>query len=253
MRIFVGILFTFITSMTLTAQDYDIYLLIGQSNMAGRGELSVHDLDAIEGVWLLNPEGEIEPASNPMNKYSSIRKDIKMQKMSPACAFGKTLHKKTGKKILLIVNARGGSTIEEWEKGNKGTHFYEEALRRAKASSKYGDLKAIIWHQGESNASHPQDYLPKLSAFVTHLRHDLNKPDLPFVAGEIAQWNEYAKKINPKIQSIPAIINHSAYITSVGAQPLKDFNDPHFSRSGSNLMGWRYAYKILEMVYNIRP
>ena len=55
--------------------EYDVYLLIGQSNMAGRGTLLPTDtLQPLEGVWLLNAEGQPEPAVAPLNKYSTIRK-----------------------------------------------------------------------------------------------------------------------------------------------------------------------------------
>ena len=37
------------------SDDYDIYLLIGQSNCAGRGYFLPEDtLNVLEGVWLLN-------------------------------------------------------------------------------------------------------------------------------------------------------------------------------------------------------
>ncbi len=238
-------------TLIVNAQDFDVYLMIGQSNMAGRGSLVSDDLKPMDGVWLLNPEGNIEPASCPMNKYSSIRKGMNMQKMSPSANFGKILHQKTGRNILLVVNARGGSKIGEWKKGNEQTHFYSEAVRRTQEAMKYGKLKGIIWHQGESDSEHPEGYISQLIALVNHFRTDFHNPDLPFVAGEIAQWLQEAKTFNPIIQSVPAVIEHSDYVTSVGAEPLKDYSDPHFNRSGSNLLGKRYAEKILQMVYDI--
>ena len=82
---------------------YDVFLLIGQSNMAGRGKLLEADtLKDIKGVWLLNSEGKPEPARNPLNKYSSIRKSYKMQQMSPGYSFATKVHKATGRKLLLV-------------------------------------------------------------------------------------------------------------------------------------------------------
>ena len=81
---------------------YDVYLLLGQSNMAGRGTLEAADTTtAIEGVWLLDSDGVPTRAIAPLNRYSSIRKDIKLQGYSPANEFGRLMHSRTGVKFLL--------------------------------------------------------------------------------------------------------------------------------------------------------
>lgn len=112
-------------------------------------------------------------------------------------------------------------------------------------------MKGILWHQGESNQDNPDAYFKQLTDLVNNLREDLGNAKLPFVAGEIAQWNPKAGEINSKIRVLPAVVEHTGYISSVGAQPLKDYSDPHFSRDGSMLLGKRYAAKILQMVYGI--
>ena len=50
----------------------DIYLLIGQSNMAGRAEINEECMDTLEGVYLLSNDtvNPWEEAANPLNKYS---------------------------------------------------------------------------------------------------------------------------------------------------------------------------------------
>lgn len=63
---------------------YDIYLLIGQSNMAGRATMLPSDTtDIVTGVFLLNDKGIPEPAKAPLNRYSTIRKGMKMQQIGP--------------------------------------------------------------------------------------------------------------------------------------------------------------------------
>lgn len=69
--------------------------------------------------------------------------------------------------IGLVVNAKGGTKIEQWE---KGTRFYKEAVLRAKEAQATGTLKGILWHQGESNARNPEDYLKKLEKLVENHR-----------------------------------------------------------------------------------
>lgn len=94
------------------AQDYDLYLCIGQSNMAGRGTLTEETSGAIPDVYLFNDRNEFEKATNPLNRYSTIRKELKMQGVGPAYSFAKTMATQTGRKIGLVVNARGGSSIQ---------------------------------------------------------------------------------------------------------------------------------------------
>ena len=73
------------------AGELDIYLCIGQSNMAGRGELGAEYADTLDSVWLLDADGKMEPACNPLNKYSTIRKDIAMQGVGPAWSFAQSM------------------------------------------------------------------------------------------------------------------------------------------------------------------
>ncbi len=234
-------------------ESYDVFLMIGQSNMAGRGALTEGDYNLIQGVYLLNQEDIPEPAANPLNKYSTIRKDISMQQMSPAYGFAVKLQKETGRKILLVVNARGGSVIEEWSKDNPDKNYYSEAVRRAKAACKFGVLKAIIWHQGEGNSEDPKDYLSKLSLFVSNLREDFGNNQLPFIAGEIARWWEpNASNFNPVIQSISTVIPYTDYITVEGTKSETDLKDPHFNRESQIIIGERYARKALLMCYGIK-
>jgi len=231
-------------------QEYDVFLLIGQSNMAGRGALVEGDYSPIEGVFLLTSDNTIEPASNPLNKYSSIRKDLSLQQMCPGYGFSKKIYAATGRKVLLVVNARGGSTIEEWAKDNPNKNYYSEAVRRAKEAMKFGRLVAILWHQGEGNSDNPQDYLTNLSVFVNNLRTDLEAQNVPFVAGEIANWwNPQASKFNPVIREISKYIPYSDYISVEGTSSATNESDPHFNREGQIIIGERYAQKVLFMCY----
>ena len=100
------------------AQEFDIYLLIGQSNMAGRGWMIEGDEQVFdENVFLLDDKGEPVPATNPLNRFSSIGKGGSKQQICPGFGFSRKLSKETGRKILLVVNARGGTRIRQWMKG----------------------------------------------------------------------------------------------------------------------------------------
>lgn len=227
--------------------DYDVYLLLGQSNMAGRGRMLPEDtVKTIEGVWLLNADGVPEPAVSPLNRYSSIRKEIGMQQICPGNYFSEEMHKATGRKILLVVNARGGSSLSEWMKDSPEQDYFEEAVKRAGQAARYGKIKAVLWHQGESDSGRSDVYLDSLAVFVSDLRKAIGDESVPFIAGEIARWTDNADAFNEMISHISGRIPNSFYVSSEGCTPLKDVSDPHFSRNGQMLLGHRYACKVLE-------
>jgi hypothetical protein len=227
---------------------YDIYLLIGQSNMAGRGTMIEGDQNVFsDKVFLLDSEGKAVPATNPLNQYSTIRKDMKMQQIGPGFSFSKKIAEKTGRKILLVVNAKGGTKIEEWA---VGTTFYNDAVSRTKeAIALGGQLKGVLWHQGCANSGKPDNYLSDLKVIVESLRKDLNAPKLPFIAGELAYWRKSSPKFNKIIRTISDVIPHTDYVSAEGCSMLKDETDPHFSREGQILLGERYAEKVMKMCY----
>lgn len=245
-------------SQTAWTQTYDLYLCIGQSNMAGRGTLTPETADTIPGVYLFNDRNEFEPAANPLNRYSTIRKDIRMQGVGPAYGFAKTMAAKTGRKLGLVVNARGGSSIRSWKKGAKDG-YYEQALARVREAMKRGGiLKAILWHQGETDCEHAGEYKKWLRELVANLRKDLDRSDLLFVAGEIADWApdtsslEHVRSFNAMIRRIGDFIPNSACVSSEGLKPLIDESDPHFCAESQLLLGERYAQKVLEWQGGVR-
>ena len=229
----------FLLATSVTAEEKpEIYLLIGQSNMAGRAALTDADLAVMEGCVLLNDKDEWEPAKNPLNRYSTIRKGLGMQKLGPGYGFAnEMLRAKPGTAIGLVVNAKGGSRIEQWEKGGK---FYEDAVRRAKAAQKNGTIKGILWHQGESNEKNPEGYLEKLSALVANLRADLGSPDLPFVAGQVNK----VPAVNEQIAKLPKTVSGTSYVSSEGLTATDRW---HFDPKSANLLGKRYATEILKL------
>lgn len=217
----------------------DIYLLIGQSNMAGRAPFTEAESAPIGGCFLLNGEDKWEPAKNPLNIHSTIRKGANMQKMGPGYHFSlRMLEKQKGVALGLVVNARGGTKIEEW---GKGTKFYSEAVRRAKAAqAEGGTLKGILWHQGESNDKSPDGYLEKLKSLVEELRKDLDAPGLPFVAGQVINL----QPINDQIAKLPETVPNTGFVDSEG---LKGMDRWHFDAESMKLLGERYADEMLRL------
>lgn len=228
-----------------TKNQLHVYLLIGQSNMAGRAPFTEEESGLIPRCFLLNAEDKWEPAKNPLNRYSTIRKQLGMQKMNPGYTFAKTMLAEQADITLgLVVNARGGTRIEQWA---KGTEFYNEAVRRARIASTDGTLKGILWHQGESNSNSSDSYLDNLKTLVEDLRKDLDAPNLPFVAGQVfydAQTKPGTLKINEVIAKLPENIPLSGYVSSEG---LTTIDNAHFDTKSMKLLGERYARQMLKL------
>jgi len=226
------------SSVTDISEPLDIYLLIGQSNMAGRAELSKPESAAVAGCYLMNSKGQWEPATNPLNRYSTIRKGLGKQKLGPGSAFAVAIrdaHPDTA--LGLVVNAKGGTKIEQWQ---KGTNFYNQALERTRAAMKSGTLKGILWHQGESDAKAPEGYAEKLQQLVRDIRDDLGSPELPFVAGEVGN----SEAINQQIRKLPSKVPGTAVVSAEG---LTLFDKAHFDQRSANLLGKRYAEEMLKL------
>lgn len=221
-------------------EDLDIYLLIGQSNMAGRAPIPEEATGPIDRCWLLNAEGKWEPASNPLNIHSTIRKGEGMQKLNPGYSFAKRmLEANPDRHIGLIVNARGGSKIEQWLGKSK---YYWGIRGRAKAFKGTGRIKGVLWHQGESDSGNPDNYLAQLKTFIATLRGDLEDPNLPFVAGQIT--NAPPMQINDEIAKLPDTVHLTAVASSEG---LKTYDRWHFDTESQLLLGERYAEAMLQL------
>jgi len=232
--------------------ELDLFLCIGQSNMAGRGYMDVQlgDENLLENAYLFTPNNRFENAGNPMNKYSNIRRELSMQQVSPAWGFAKYMNDFHPEiKTAYIVNARGGSAIEEWLKGEE---LYVSTVERTKNAMKWGNLKGIIWHQGESNSASSKvtAYPEQLKSLAQNLRDELNVPNVYFIAGELIHtWNN-SYTFNTMIRTISSFIDHADWVSAENLKPRAE-GDVHFDREGNITLGERYAIKMLNGVYGI--
>ncbi|CAA3020101.1 Hypothetical predicted protein [Olea europaea subsp. europaea] len=161
-----------------------IFILKVQRNMAGRGAIidnvvPVDNTPDPSKVFRLNVQLKWEVARDPLYKGNNIDKPCGVE---PGMSFANSVKTRLGV-ISLVPCAKGGSSIEEWEKGDK---HYENMIKRVKVIVKVGgvggEIKALLWHQGESDTSNLNDaenYNGRLEKFVQNVRTDLNMPSLP--------------------------------------------------------------------------
>src|SRR5690349_3741379 len=88
-----------------------LYLLIGQSNMAGRGKVEKEDKTPHPRVLMLNKDDQWVPAIDPLHFDKAIAG------VGPGLAFGKAMAEADKDVTIgLIPCAAGGSPIAVWKK-----------------------------------------------------------------------------------------------------------------------------------------
>lgn len=222
-----------------------LFLLIGQSNMAGRGVPEAADQQPQPHVWMLTKALSWVPARDPMHfdKPAVIG-------VGPGLAFAKRLVEAyPNMNIGLVPCAVGGSGIDDWRPGAyyDPTHSYpyDDALRRARKALENGQLAGFLWHQGESDSEPGKAgvYEQKLTELVQRFRKDLNAPNVPFVVGTLGDFvvnrNPNARTVNEALQRAIQHIPNSYCVVSAG---LTDKGDStHFDTPSARTLGQRYA------------
>jgi len=193
-----------------------IYLLIGQSNMAGRAQIPDEDTGPIEGCYMLDRENRWVPASNPLNRYSTIISSTKNQRLNPGYMFAKTMRQNGPNFCIGIIgNARGATNITKWI---PGTRYYTEA-----------------------------DYHLKLKKIIAQMRKDLGDEDMFFVAGGICEDDRSpgGQLINAQLAKLPSEVPFTGLASSEG---LKSFDGRwHFAAEDMKILGTRYAQAMIEL------
>ena len=235
----------------LPAKDkFHLFLLVGQSNMAGRGKVEAEDKVAHPRVLMLNKAGEWVPAVDPLH----------FDKSSAGTGLGKTFGAQIaaanpGITVGLIPCAVGGSPIESWKPGEfykpTNSHPWDDALKRTKLAMGKGTLQGILWHQGESDstAKSAPTYGGKLQDLVKAFRAELGA-DVPFLIGQLGQyedipWDESRKIVDQAHQNVAKELPRVAFVSSTGFKHKGD--KVHFDSAGLREFGKRYAQAYLNM------
>lgn len=156
-------------------------LLVGQSNMAGRGYLDAVPTICNENAFMLR-NGRWQLMTEP------IHFDRSVAGVGPAGAFAALwCQDHPGEQIGLIPCAEGGSAIDEWAPEGM---LFRHAVSEARFALESSELIGILWHQGESDAREGGycTYRERLAGVVSALRSELGAEDLPFVMGELADF-----------------------------------------------------------------
>jgi hypothetical protein len=225
--------------------SFHLYLLVGQSNMAGRGEITVQEKElTYPGIFVLNKANQWVQARHPLHF------DKRIAGVGPGMAFAQTISgANRGKRIGLVPCAVGGTSINAWVPGGYDsatkTHPFDDAVTRIHAALNAGVFKGIIWHQGEADSrpARASVYLDNLQVLIQRLRAETGATVVPFVAGELGTFRPNYTLINTELRKLPSLVPKTAVASSAGLDHKGDTT--HFNTAAANELGKRMAEKML--------
>lgn len=230
-----------------------IFIMAGQSNMAGRGRVEPEDTLTNPRILSINQEKEWVVAKEPLHFY-----EPNLTGLDCGLSFGQELlrHVPDSISIALIPCAVGGSAIQQWLgdstfRGVQLMHNFEEKVELAQQS---GDIKGILWHQGESDAT--DELIPLYPAQLTKLlsifRTYTGDTDLPVLMGELGPYSipkEKQQRWNSINEAIHEFAASDPKIGVVSTHDLKHKGDRvHFDSESQRILGKRFAEKYLEII-----
>lgn len=238
-----------------------IFVLVGQSNMSGRGRF-LGKAKANDDIFLFGNDYHwrvaVEPLDSPRNQVDKISQDSWVG-VGLGHAFAEHLAKYSAVDAIgLIPCAKGNTSIEEWQRNLSENSLYGSCLKRIRAAMPMGKVEAILWFQGESDAvsaqSQPSDSARSLfwkknfESLVENWRADLYDLDLPIVFAQLGRHNDSNKFRNWEfIQAQQKLVRiHGVTMIKTDDLVLKD--SVHFTTESYEKIGKRFADAYLELI-----
>ena len=230
------------------------FLMIGQSNMAGRGELT--DVPRI-----VNPEcrmlrmGRWQCLAEPVNPDRDIFRGRFHSGIGPQASFADETARYYSVRVGIIPCADGGTCLDQWQEGSV---LYDHAVMMARLAARTSRLAGILWHQGEGDCT-PDGvpaYFDKFAAMIGSMRRDLGRKDLPLLIGELS--DHYAPEW--KMGTLPLELNKvfvrlaeslpNTAVVPAADLPLKE-DGLHFNAVAQRELGRRFATVYRTLVPDI--
>jgi sialate O-acetylesterase len=185
----------------------DLWLVAGQSNMAGFGTLKDEPppdprilFYANSNEWLVAKD-PLERMFFPHGVVHGMVPDytrLPVGGTGPSLFFARHVIRTTNRPIGLIGVATGRSIPLVWNPTliDKGPmpplpYIYGRMIDRVKQAGGYGKLKGMVWYQGESDAvqypSAAKSYEQNLLNFIDRVRKDTGNPGLPVIVVQLCR------------------------------------------------------------------
>ena len=226
------------------------FLIIGQSNMAGRG--FIQDAES-----LLTNGGRLKVLRNGcwQTMFRPVNPDRPFSGTCLAESFAKAYSDEhPDVEVGIIPCADGGTSLEQWKVGGL---LFDNTVNCAKLAMRTSHLVGILWHQGEADCAddlYPL-YFDKITAIMRALRRELGDDNIPIVVGGLGDFlpnyekDENLKNYHYVNEALKQFANKMPNVAFASAKGLSSNPDNlHFNHPSLMEFGVRYyvAFKTLE-------
>ncbi len=226
------------------------FLMIGQSNMAGRGKKEeVKTIPAAGKLFMLR-NGKFIGMSEPVNY------DRPFSGISLAPSFAKAFSDDhPDDTVGLVPAADGGSSLADWR---VGAELYTNAVNLAKLAMRNSTLVGILWHQGEAECGSEENirtYEERFIAIVEAMKRDLGLGEIPVILGGLGDYLSQRAispalanygKVNARLAEIPGHHPNYYYVSAKGLTSNSDYL--HFNAASLREFGLRYYRAFRERI-----
>ena len=224
-------------------------LLIGQSNMAGRGYTN-EVLPMINKRLFILRNGLWRPMYVPVNP-DRVTSGINLSE-----SFADLYARDHDVQVGIIPCADGGSSLDQWA---EGSILFDHACYMAELASRTSNIVAVLWHQGESDSSADKAplYEEKLRFILSAFRKRLGLEHAPFLLGGLGdflvqnpdpvrceKFQDY-DKVNQALQRIATKEKAVGFVSAEGLVHNGDYL--HFSAQSLRTFGERYYEAFLQL------
>lgn len=233
-----------------------VFILAGQSNMAGRGFVEPMDTISNPRIIALNENKQWAYAKEPLHFYES-----NLTGLDCGMSFAKKLLECVPDDVTigLIPCAVGGSSASQWvnDEVYRNVKLLTNFTERVESVENEVVFKGILWHQGESDANDVsiREYRQRTDALFDKFREITKDKTLPIFVGELGSFIQ-PEEVQKKYDSISSIIKKGAeadknrYFVSTADLTHKGDN-LHFDSKSQREMGIRFAKAFLKEVLDI--
>lgn len=226
------------------------FLLIGQSNMAGRGFK-----DEVEPIK--NKELFVLRNGRWRQMYVPVNADRPFSGICLAESFADLYQKEKGVQVGLIPCADGGTSLDQWQVGSL---LFDHACYQAELASRTSTIAGVLWHQGEGDCSkdryplYEAKFLPILDAF----REKLGLHDVPFLLGGLGDFlpnhtNQGVPNpdlpnyfhVNDALRHVATARERVGFVSAEGLTANPD--NLHFNAKSLREFGVRYYHEFVKL------
>ena len=224
------------------------FLLIGQSNMAGRGFINEAMPLKSEKIKVLR-NGRWQPI------YRPVHCDRAFSGVCLAESFAQAYINEHDAEVGLIPCADGGTSLEQWKPGGL---LFDNAVNNARLAMRTSEIVGVLWHQGEAECGGEKykSYKKNFEFMLNKFREKLNLADVTVIIGGLGDFlkdcklSETLKNYIYVNTELKKIADSDAMIEYVSVNGLTANPDNlHFNSKSLYEFGLRYyeAFKRIEV------